>query len=52
LTGEFVNYELGVDAKGHARAGAFRTGTHDDLVPAVGFATQVDDVDWPTPPSD
>lgn len=50
LAEELVNYELRVDAKGHAKAGAFRVGTHDDLVTAVGLATQVDDVDWPAPP--
>ena len=52
LADELVNYELRVDAKGHAKAGAFRVGTHDDLVTAVGLATQVDDVDWPAPPDD
>lgn len=50
LAEELLNYELRVDAKGHAKAGAFRVGTHDDLVTAVGLATQVDDVDWPAPP--
>lgn len=50
LADEMINYELRVDAKGHAKAGAFRVGTHDDLVTAVGLATQVDDVDWPAPP--
>jgi hypothetical protein len=50
LADELLNYELRVDAKGHAKAGAFRVGTHDDLVTAVGLATQVDDVDWPAPP--
>jgi hypothetical protein len=52
LADELLNYELRVDAKGHAKAGAFRVGTHDDLVTAVGLATQVDDVDWPAPPDD
>ena len=52
LADELLNYELRVDAKGHAKAGAFRVGTHDDLVTAVGLATQVDDVDWPAPPRD
>jgi hypothetical protein len=47
LTKELLNYELRVDANGHARAGAFRVGTHDDLVTAIGLAVQVDDVDWP-----
>ncbi len=42
LTRELLNYELRVDANGHARAGAFRVGTHDDLVTAVGLAVQVD----------
>ena len=50
LTDELVSYELRVDANGHGRAGAFRVGTHDDLVTAVGLAVQVDDVDWPAPP--
>jgi hypothetical protein len=49
LTAELLNYELRVDTDGHARAGAFRTGTHDDLVTAVGLATQVDPVGSPTP---
>lgn len=50
LTDELLTYELRVNGDGHARAGAFRVGTHDDLVTAVGLAVQVDAVDWPIPP--
>lgn len=42
LTDELMVYELRVDANGHARAGAFKVGTHDDLVTALGLAVQVD----------
>jgi hypothetical protein len=42
LTDELVNYELRVSGDGHARAGAFRTGTHDDLVTSLGLAVQAD----------
>jgi hypothetical protein len=42
LTEELLGYELRVDGNGHERAGAFRTGAHDDLATAVGLAAQVD----------
>lgn len=42
LTRELLNFELRVDQSGHETSGAFRTGTHDDLVCALGLATQVD----------
>lgn len=42
LTRELLNFELRVDQSGHETSGAFRTGTHDDLVCAVGLATQLD----------
>ena len=42
LTKELLNYELRVDQDGREKAGAFRVGTHDDLVTAVGLAVQVD----------
>jgi hypothetical protein len=39
LTEELLNYEIRVDESGHETSGAFRTGTHDDLVCALGLAT-------------
>jgi hypothetical protein len=42
LTGELLSFELRVDANGHEKSGAFRIGTHDDLVCSLGLATQVD----------
>lgn len=35
---ELTNYELKVSEDGNDRYGAFRTGTHDDLVTALGLA--------------
>lgn len=45
LTRELLDYELRVDGGGHERSGAIRVGTHDDLVSALGLATQLDPVE-------
>jgi len=42
LTEELLNYELRVDENANDRYGAFKVGTHDDLVTALGLAVQVD----------
>lgn len=42
LTEELLNYEIRVDDNANDRYGAFRVGTHDDLVTALGLAVQVD----------
>lgn len=42
LTEELLDFELRVNQNGHETSGAFKTGVHDDLVSAVGLATQVD----------
>jgi hypothetical protein len=41
LTAELLNFELRVDPDGREKSGAFRVGTHDDLVCALGLATQL-----------
>jgi hypothetical protein len=41
-----MNFEIRVDEKANDRYGAFRVGTHDDLVTALGLAVQVD---YPAP---
>lgn len=38
LAQELQNYEIRVDEKANDRYGAFRVGTHDDLVTALGLA--------------
>jgi hypothetical protein len=43
LARELQDYEIRVDENAHDRYGAFRVGTHDDLVTALGLAVQVDD---------
>lgn len=45
LTEELLNYEIRVDENANDRYGAFRVGTHDDLVTALGLAVQIDPVD-------
>jgi len=40
LAKELLDYEIRVDENAHARYGAFRVGTHDDLVTAIGLAVQ------------
>lgn len=42
LTDELLTYELRVDENGRGKAGAFRVGTHDDLVTALVLAAQFD----------
>jgi hypothetical protein len=42
LAQEFLDYEIEVDENANDRYGAFRVGTHDDLVTAVGLAVQTD----------
>ena len=37
LAQELVNYEIRIDEDANERYGAFRTGTHDDLVTALGL---------------
>lgn len=41
---ELVNYEIRVDQNANDKYGAFRTGKHDDLVTALGLATQDEDI--------
>jgi hypothetical protein len=42
LAEELRDYEIRVDENANDRYGAFRVGTHDDLVTALGLAVQVD----------
>lgn len=42
LVQELLDYEIRVDENANDRYGAFRVGTHDDLVTALGLAVQVD----------
>jgi hypothetical protein len=42
MTRELLDYEIRVDKNANDTYGAFRVGTHDDLVTALGLATQVD----------
>jgi hypothetical protein len=44
LTEELLNYEIRVDENANDKYGAFRVGTHDDLVTALGLAVQLDPV--------
>lgn len=46
LTDELLTYELRVDESARETFGAFKVGTHDDLVTALGLATQIDPVSW------
>jgi hypothetical protein len=41
LTAELLDYEIRVDQNANDRYGAFKTGSHDDLVTALGLAAQV-----------
>jgi hypothetical protein len=41
LARELQDYEIRVDENAHDRYGAFRVGSHDDLVTALGLAVQV-----------
>ena len=42
LARELLDYEIHVDQDANDRYGAFKVGTHDDAVTALGLATQVD----------
>src|SRR5207249_8948868 len=42
MTDELLDYEIRVDKNANDTYGAFRVGTHDDLVTALGLATQED----------
>jgi hypothetical protein len=42
LAAELLNYEIRVDEKANDRYGAFKVGTHDDLVTALGLTVQLD----------
>jgi len=42
LTEELLNYEIRVTENANDQYGAFKVGTHDDLVTALGLAVQVD----------
>lgn len=42
LTEELLDYEIRVDENANDKYGAFKVGTHDDLVTALGLAVQVD----------
>jgi hypothetical protein len=42
LARELLDYEIRVDENANDRYGAFRVGTHDDLVTALGLAVQSD----------
>ena len=38
LAQELLDYEIQIDEKANERYGAFRVGSHDDLVTALGLA--------------
>jgi len=42
LARELLDYEIRVDQNANDRYGAFKVGTHDDLVTALGLAVQTD----------
>ncbi len=42
LTSELRDYEIQVSEDANERYGAFKVGTHDDLVTALGLAVQTD----------
>jgi hypothetical protein len=44
LSEELLDYEIRVDENANDKYGAFKVGTHDDLVTALGLATQEDRV--------
>lgn len=46
LTKELLDYELRVSENANDRYGAFKVGTHDDLVTALGLATQHEKPPW------
>ena len=46
LAKELQDYEIRVDEDANDRYGAFKVGTHDDLVTALGLAVQVEPRQW------
>lgn len=44
LADELMNYEIRIDDDANDRYGAFKVGAHDDLVTALGLATNIDPV--------
>jgi hypothetical protein len=46
LTEELLDYEIRVTENANDQYGAFRVGTHDDLVTALGLATQHEKPPW------
>ncbi len=46
LTEELLDYELRVSENANDQYGAFQVGTHDDLVTALGLATQDEQAPW------
>jgi hypothetical protein len=46
LTEELLDYEIRVSENANDLYGAFKVGTHDDLVTALGLATQSDRAPW------
>jgi hypothetical protein len=42
LAQELLDYEIRIDQDANDRYGAFKVGTHDDLVTALGLAVQID----------
>jgi hypothetical protein len=46
LARELLDYEIRVDENANDRYGAFKVGTHDDLVTALGLAVQCDPAQW------
>jgi hypothetical protein len=49
LAAELVAYEIRVDQDGDAKFGAFRVGSHDDLVTALGLAVVDEPTDYGRP---
>lgn len=47
LFDELLSYEIPIDENANDRYGAFRVGTHDDLVTALGLAVQLDRIPRP-----
>lgn len=48
LTEELLDYEIRVDKNAHGRYGAFKVGTHDDLVTALGLGVHCEPRDITT----
>ena len=42
MADELLDYEIRVDTDANDKYGAFKVGTHDDLVTALGLAVQTD----------